>query len=284
VRVVITGGAGFIGRHLAVAARAAGCRVSVVDVVAPPAAPFPWGLADVDGCEVVRADVSDREGLDPIFAGATAVAHLAGMASLRACEEQPLAAFRANALGTANVLDACAAASVDTVVTVSSRYVGSGEPADVYTATKTIAETWTRVRGGAVLRLDNVYGPGQGEGAVVADFISRARAGLPLSVAAATVPLLYVTDAVAALLALLRRPTPGRFHATAPAEAPLREVAAVVQALVREEPLPAATVPAPRGPDPALAGLGWRPRVDWLEGVRLTCAAWQGRPRARQRA
>jgi len=144
--IAITGGSGFVGRHLASALMAEGARVRVVDRAAPPPEPFPWGLKDVTGFEFVQSDVADRRSLDGAFSGAAAVVHMAAISTLRACRVEPLAAFRVNVLGTANVLDACAEASVGRVLTLSSRRVtqaGAGGPPDVYAATKQIAETFT---------------------------------------------------------------------------------------------------------------------------------------------
>jgi len=287
--IAITGGSGFVGRHLASALMAEGARVRVVDRAAPPPEPFPWGLKDVTGFEFVQSDVADRRSLDGAFSGAAAVVHMAAISTLRACRVEPLAAFRVNVLGTANVLDACAEASVGRVLTLSSRRVtqaSAGGPPDVYAATKQIAETWTRAMGQVVVRLDNAFGPGQEEGAVVPDFIRRVLSGgHPYDPPRGEiVPLVYVTDAVGALVRLIAAgPDGAMFHVTAPEDVPLTAVADVLLALAAGHPVPPGQAGAQRAADPALAALGWSPRVSWAEGVRRTWQAWVERlaaPRA----
>lgn len=284
--VAVTGGSGFIGRHLAVGLRARGWSVRLMDRT-PLAAPFPWGLGDVAGADFVAGDVTGRAGLDTVFAGVAAVVHLAGMALPRRCAEQPLQAFRVNALGTANVVDAAAACGVPRLITVSSRRVGDaiarGDRFDAYTASKVAAEAWTLAAGHVVVRLDNTYGPGQGEGLVVPDFMSRALAGRPVydDPRGEAVPLIYVDDAVEALVRLLTADTAARIvHVTAAGEAPLAGVADAVAALAARRPMPAIKPAGPRARDPLLAEFGWAPRTTWEDGLAKTWAAWIARPKA----
>lgn len=278
--VAVTGGSGFIGRHLAVGLRARGWRVRLMDR-APLPAPFPWGLGDLAGADFVAGDITERAGLDTAFAGAAAVVHLAGMALPRRCAEQPLEAFRVNALGTANVVDAAAACGVRRLITASSRRVGDaiarGDRFDAYTASKAAAEAWTLAAGHVVTRLDNTYGPGQGEGLVVPDFMSRALAGLPVydDPRGEAVPLIYVDDAVEALVRLVTADTAARIvHVAAAGEAPLAAVADAVAALAARRPMPAIKPAGPRALDPLLADLGWAPRTTWEDGLAKTWAAW----------
>jgi nucleoside-diphosphate-sugar epimerase len=192
-----------------------------------------------------------------------------------------------NALGTANVVDAAAACGVRRLVTASSRRVGDaiaqGDRFDAYSASKAAAEAWTLAAGHVVARLDNTYGPGQGEGLVVPDFMSRARAGLRVydDPRAEAVPLIYVDDAVDALVRLVTADTASRIvHVAAVGEAPLAAVADAVTALAARQPLPAIKPAGPRPPDPFLAGLGWAPRTTWEDGLAKTWAAWLARASA----
>ena len=284
--VAVTGGSGFIGRHLAVALRARGWPVRLVDR-APLPAPFPWGLGGVAGTEFVAADITERAGLETAFAGAAAIVHLAGMALPRRCAEQPLLAFRVNALGTANVVDAAASGGVPRLITASSRRVGDaiarGDRFDAYSASKAAAEAWTLAAGHLVARLDNTYGPGQEEGLVVPDFMSRALAGVRVydDPRGEAVPLIYVDDAVEALVRLVTADTAPRIvHVAAAGEAPLAAVADAVTALAARRPGPAIKPAAPRAPDPLLAALGWAARTTWEDGLAKTWAAWIARTKA----
>jgi UDP-glucose 4-epimerase len=286
VLVAVTGGSGFIGRHLAVSLRARGWRVRLMDRGSLPA-PFPWGLGDLAGADFVAGDITERAGLEAAFAGADAVVHLAGMALPRRCAEQPLEAFRVNALGTANVVDAAAACGVRRLVTASSRRVGDaiarGDRFDAYTASKAAAEAWTLAAGHVVARLDNTYGPGQGEGLVVPDFMSRARAGRRVydDPRGEAVPLIYVDDAVDALVRLLTAEAAARIvHVAAAGEVLLAAVADAVTALAARRPVRAIKPAGPRAPDPLLAELGWAPRTSWEDGLAKTWAAWIARAKA----
>jgi UDP-glucose 4-epimerase len=286
VLVAITGGSGFIGRHLAVALCARGWRVRLMDR-APLSVTFPWGIGGLAGADFVAGDITERARLDAVFAGAAAVVHLAGMALPRRCAEQPLQAFRVNALGTANVVDAAAACGVPRLITASSRRVGDaiarGDRFDAYTASKSAAEAWTLAAGHMVARLDNTYGPGQGEGLVIPDFMSRALAGQRVydDPRGETVPLIYVDDAAEALVRLLTEDTAARIvHVAAAGEAPLAGVADAVTALAARQPVPAIKPAAPRAVDPLLAELGWAPRTRWEDGLAKTWAAWVAHAKA----
>ena len=279
----ITGGSGFLGRHLVLALSLRGRPARLIDTVRPAAdRPFPWGLGGIAGWEFATGDVTDRGSLDAALAGLDGVVHLAGISSASVCRARPLEAFRANALGTANVLDACAQGGGPRVVLASSRHVEAGaEGLDPYAASKAAAETWVRAAGQVVARFDNIYGPGQGMGAVIPDFIARGLAeGSPArSGTAGAVPLLFVDDAVDAVIRLLENGQAGGvYRVRGPAEAPLAEVAALVGALIGKESPPAVSPCPSRDADPSLAALGWRARVAWPDGVARTFEAWGGGP------
>ena len=116
-RVLVTGGAGFIGSHL-VAALAPANQVTVVD-------DFSTGkLENLHGapCDLVRADVADP-GIARSFAGVEIVFHLAAQVSVDLSVQDPVADARANVLGTLNVLECARRAGVRRVVISSSSAV-----------------------------------------------------------------------------------------------------------------------------------------------------------------
>lgn len=109
MRAVVTGGLGFVGRHLVAHLRAAGDQVTTLDHHGDHA-----------------VDILDASGVASAIAEASpdAVYHLAGWADVGASWSDPVGVLRVNAEGTLNVLRACEAASVDRVLAVAS--------ADVY--------------------------------------------------------------------------------------------------------------------------------------------------------
>lgn len=167
--VLVTGGTGFIGRHLCRRLLAEGCRVRVLCRGAAAA-------GDLDGAvEVAIGDVTSPASLPAAFAGADTVFHLAS--ALGATPFGPQGFFAVNAEGTRHVLDAARAAGARRVVHCSS--VGvlgniQGPPAaedaplrpeDDYERSKARGEEFARDQAGAglpvvIARPGWAYGPG----------------------------------------------------------------------------------------------------------------------------
>src|SRR5262245_48910150 len=202
-RVVVTGGAGFIGSHLVDRLLAANNEVVVID-------DFSSGeranLAQHQGnprLRVLAADVCDEAVLLPLFHGARCVFHLATR-NVRLSLHRPTCVHEVNATGTLNVLKASAAAGVRRFLYCSSSEVnGTADvvpmpeeyhyrPEPIYGASKLVGEYYTQVfhRSGwletVVARPHNNYGPREhhdGDKAeVIPRFLLQALAGLPLSI------------------------------------------------------------------------------------------------------
>ena len=301
-RIVVTGGAGFIGGHLADALVSRGDDVVVVDDLSTGSrenVPERAGL--------VVQDVA--EGLGETFAGADAVLHVAGQASIFKSFDNPEGDLRTNVLGTINVIEACVAHGVERLVFAGSM-TAYGEPERVptpedepcvpvsyYGVTKYAAERYVHAsapRGLAVttLRMFNVYGerqsltnPYQG---VLAIFLGNVLRGEPITIHSdglQTRDFVYVGDVVDAWLRVLDdEATHGRvFNVGSGRETSVAELARAVVSAAGQDPdaweirrgeaqagdirRSAADVGALR------AATGWEPATPLDEGLRRT-AAW----------
>ncbi len=304
-RVLVTGGAGFIGGHVAEAHVARGDRVWVVDDLSS------GKRTNVpDGAELVVMDIAD-DGLDSLFrevGGFDLVSHHAAQIDVRRSVADPRLDARINVIGLLNVLECARRHGTSRVVFVSSGGVVYGEP-DVrptpesapkgpfspYGVTKLAAEYYlhyyARVHGldYAALRYSNVYGPRQdphGEAGVVAIFSSRLLEERPLTVfgdGEQTRDYVYVGDVVAANLLVAEAPLPApdgidarAYNVATGRETSVNELAAALMEVSGR------TVPVERAPERAgelrhscldtsrLRALGWAPEVDRDEGLRRT--------------
>lgn len=231
MRVVITGGSGFLGAHLARALIARGDTVTCLDV-APPS-PL---VADLDPIAQVICDVGSWAELAHVLKEAhpAVVFHTAGILSASA-EERPRAAWEANATGTYNLLEAASLLGIRQVVFTSTiATFGPGvartvdestqqRPTTLYGLTKILGELlgeWVGARFGVdfrAVRLPAIIGPGRGAGgasAYASLVVSRPARGQPYAVPVpegTTIPLISVEDAVRALV-LLSEADPGRLR------------------------------------------------------------------------
>jgi UDP-glucose 4-epimerase len=305
-RIVVTGGAGFIGGHLADALVSRGDDVVVVDDLSTGSRKHV-----PEGAELVVQDVA--EGLGETFAGADAVLHVAGQASIFKSFDNPEGDLRTNVLGTINVIEACVAHGVERLVFAGSM-TAYGEPERVptpedepcipvsyYGVTKYAAERYVHAsapRGLAVttLRMFNVYGerqsltnPYQG---VLAIFLGSVLRGEPITIHSdglQTRDFVYVGDVVDAWLGVLDdEATNARvFNVGSGRETSIAELARAVVSAAGRDPdaweirhgeaqagdirRSAADVGALR------AATGWRAATPLEEGLRRT-AAWAAGP------
>ena len=198
MRVVITGGAGFIGANLAKELLSAGDEVVVVDDFSTGNRENLEGL-DV---EVHEGSILDRELLDRAFAGASAVVHLAALVSVPWSVEDPDDNHARNATGTLEVLQAARRAGIDYVAVASSAAVYGANPElpkhelmpvaplTPYAVSKVATEQYALAFAHSygmrtiAFRFFNVFGPLQpadhAYAAVIPAFVDAAVAGRPL--------------------------------------------------------------------------------------------------------
>jgi UDP-glucose 4-epimerase len=229
-RVLVTGGAGFIGSHLTDRMLADGFDVTVLDnLVTGSRDNVPAGASFVEG------NVGDRAAVDEVFASERfdAVFHIAGQASIRLSFSEPEIDLRTNVVGTVNVLRACLEHDVSRLVNASSM-TAYGEPdliptpenvscvpVSYYGVTKYAAERYVHVTGArpdvdlrvTSLRMFNVYGPRQSISnpyqGVLAIFIGNVLRGEPITIhgdGEQTRDFVYIDDVVDAWARVLDDP------------------------------------------------------------------------------
>jgi nucleoside-diphosphate-sugar epimerase len=304
-RILVSGGAGFIGTHLAERF----CReheVVLFDNLRRDSLSLAPELKSNPRVRMVKGDTLDPASLAPAFEGVETVLHLAAIAGVSSYYREPLRTLDVNILGTVNVLREavrCGARqfvffSTSEVFGADARQVGEQDPCGigpstdrrwVYATSKLAGEHFTLRFGeengfaATVVRPFNVYGPRQtGEGAV-SNFCRAAASGQPLTVygeGSATRAWCYVSDMVDAVEAVLAQPEAaagqvfniGNPSAVESASGLAERVARLAPGIkVRHQPVERAEV-RDRVPVIALAQrlLGYNPKVDLDSGLRLT--------------
>lgn len=227
MRVLVTGGAGFIGSHLVERLLAEGHGVTVLDDLSTGKVGNLPASGDV---ELVPGDIADARAVEAAMAGVGAVVHLAAVASVEASVRDPLGTNRTNLTGSLTVFQAAADAGVGRLLYASSAAVyGDPEslplaesspkrPLSPYAADKLAGEHHLayyhrsgKLDAGA-FRFFNVYGPRQDPSSpysgVISVFLERARRRQPLHVhgdGLQTRDFVYVADVVDVLVRALDR-------------------------------------------------------------------------------
>jgi len=296
--VVVTGGAGFIGSHVAELLHDRGHDVTIVDDLSS-------GKREnvPEGCGLLELDITDAAAVQGAIGGAAFVCHLAAQASVTASVREPDRDLAINVAGTLNVCTAAAAAGAPVVFasTGGALYgdnaplptpeTSATEPLAPYGASKLAGEayvgTWSRLHdvGNVVLRLGNVYGPRQsfdGEAGVVAIFshcLLNGQAPTVFGDGTQTRDYVYVGDVARAFLLAGESGRAGTYNVGTGIETSVLELldslerSAGVTAERKFEPLREGELRA-SALDAARIGddLGWEPAVGLDEGIAQTFA------------
>jgi UDP-glucose 4-epimerase len=295
MRVLVTGGAGFIGSHLVDALVGRGDEVAVVDDLS---AGRP-GRTD-EGVALHKVSVAEADLVEAVVVdwAPELICHLAAQIDVRTSVSQPSADAEANVVGTINVLEAARAVGAR-VLFCSTGGVLYGRDAPIpsledvlplpespYGVAKHCAEQYVMLynrlhgTGHTVLRLANVYGPRQdpaGEAGVVAIFCAQVMAGERPTIfgdGRQTRDYVYIGDAVRALLAAADRGRPGIWNIGSGVEVSVLELARVISE-VAGRPVDPLFAPPRRGEllrsalaaERASRDLGWAATTPLPEGV-----------------
>jgi len=297
VRAIVTGGAGFIGSHVAEALVARGDEVIVVDDLSS------GKRANVpEGARLAELDIRDGA-LGDLFAEVRPEVcfHLAAQASVTVSVDRPDHDADVNVLGTIRVLEAARGSNTQLVFSSTGGAIygdcdgpmpedSPRRPLSPYGVSKLAGEEYlalyNRLYGSrhVAVRYANVYGPRQdphGEAGVVAIFFGRLRNGEPCRIfgdGRQTRDYVYVGDAVRAALAAVGH-AGGVFNVGTGVETSVLELYELCRRTAGSE-AEAERVPARPGEaqrsvvDPSLAAaeLGWVPETSLEDGLRAT---WQ---------
>jgi UDP-glucose 4-epimerase len=298
MNVLVTGGAGFVGSHVADRLVAGGHSVTVVDDLSAGLRENVHRAATLRVCDIRAAEL--RRVFDA--ARPRAVVHLAAQAAVPRSVSEPQFDASVNILGTINVLEAAQATGVERLVYISTGGAAYGDtpvlptPEDhparaisPYGVSKVTGERylecWTGVTPmtGMALRLANVYGPRQradGEAGVVAIFVQRLREGIPCRIygdGEQTRDYVYVADVAEAAAAALASTAAGVVNVSTARETSVNALYARLCAALglSREPEYADARPGDVRRSVldnrrARAVLGWAPRTSLEEGLALT--------------
>lgn len=305
MRILVAGGAGFVGSHVCQELLARGHHVICLDNLSTGAME---NLSELDGrpdFQFILSDVAMAPTVDVDF-----ILHLASPASPVDYERMPLETMSANSLGTWRLLDIAHETGAKlTFVSTSEVYgdplvhpqpetywgnVDPVGPRSSYDESKRFGEalimSMRRTNGvrATIVRLFNTYGPRMrfNDGRVIPELLGNALAGRPLLLhgeGSQTRSFCYVSDLVTGLLLVgLDNGNDGEiFNIGNPYEITIRQLAEKIRDLIQPD-LPIVSTdarlgdPARRRPDisKVRARYGWEPKVDLDEGLRATIASF----------
>jgi dTDP-glucose 4,6-dehydratase len=307
-RIVVTGGAGFIGSWLCDALLEAGGEVICIDNLLTGSLDNLRTALPDPNFRLLQQDVSERL---VVRGRVDCVFHLASPASPVHYQRHGIATLRAGSAGTINALELAKRNDARFVLASTSEIYGDPSqhpqtesywghvnpigPRSVYDEAKRFAEAATMAYRNSegvdagIARIFNTYGPRMStdDGRVIPAFIGQCLSNRPLTVAGdggQTRSLCYVSDTVRGLLALAASSDPGPFNLGNPDEVTVLDLARRIRVLTGSEseivhvPLPQDD-PRRRCPDIRLAGdrLGWAPTVRSEDGLRRTIDWFRGR-------
>lgn len=299
MRVLVTGGAGFIGSHIVDAFMEQGDEVAILDHLRR--SPRPWVRAALGrGAHLHVADVRDLDALDAAFRQfrPQTVLHLAAQIDVRRSVADPSYDAQVNIAGTVAVLESARKAAANRVVLASTAGV-YGDPAAVptteasptaslspYGTSKAAAEwylrQYRRLHGMSTLalRMANVYGPrqdshgGAGVIAIYCEAAAQRREVVVYGDGRQTRDYVYVDDVVAAWLAAARSDATGELNVSTGTETSVLDLTAMLGVRYDLQPgRPGEIARSCLDPAAARRALGWTPATTLEDGLERTLQA-----------
>jgi len=288
MRVLITGGSGFIGSHLIDQLLEKGHDVTNLDLIPP----------NRDDVTHINCNIADLEGLVETFKDIEIIFHLAAVSNVNNVYQAPIEAVDINATSTVKILEAARRANVNRVIFASTEWVYSALPTDktitedmplkptehLYSATKIASEYfciayWELYKiPYTILRYGIPYGPRARRGTVFPIFVGNALKGLPLTIFGEGDQFrqfLYVTDLAAGNIAALSEKAKNQIYNLSGTEKiTVKMIAERIQELIEnveieyKESRPGDYRGVSISIEKAKKELGWKPKVPFKEGLK----------------
>ncbi len=305
-RAVVTGGAGFIGSHIADGLVARGYQVAIIDDLSTGNKENVASLLNQNHVEFTECSIADLSVLTKLFRGANYVFHLAAIPSVPRSIENPQASHEANITGTLKVLLAARDTAVKKVVYASSCAVYGdtctlpikedtlSNPQSPYAVTKLAGEYYCQVfhqvygLPTVCLRYFNVYGPKQDPNsdysAVIPRFIQRVLDDKPpiiLGDGEQTRDFTFITDVVEANILVAESHATGIFNIGSGQSISITRLAELIIGLAGNNVKPMHEEPRPGDIKHSLADIskarsfGYKPRYGLERGLAETIGSFQ---------
>jgi len=283
LRVLVTGGAGFLGPHVVSALEHAGHDVTIFDQ-REPAGSRRFTRGNLTSLDDLVAATQEQDG----------ICHLGGVGDVYLAFEEPFTAAAANVLGTTNVMEAARRNGVKKVVYASTWEVyGKPErqpitedhpcrPDHPYNLTKYGGElmvlSYSELKGvpAVALRLGTAYGRGMRPNSVFSIFVNRARSGEPITIqgtGAQSRQFTHASDIAQAFRLAVESDVHGEaFNIVADEDISIRQLAELVAErfpieIVFKEARAGDIVPATISAEKARRLLGWQPQMTFKAGL-----------------
>ena len=302
MKVLVTGGSGFIGSHVVDKLKDKGIEVRVYDGV------MPTFRKDI---EFYQGSILDITGLGFAMCGVDAVMHLAAIADVKDVYNDPYYSENINVRGTINVLEAARKANVKRVIYGSTTWVYSEAvsdkvdettplhaPSHLYTATKLASEyycqSYSKLYGMeiTILRYGIPYGPRARDGAVIPIFVRKAMNGEPLTIAgdgSQFRKFVYVEDLAEGNVLALRAIAKNKiYNLDGKERISIKQIAETIKNILGDVKIE--FTPARPGDfggkevssELAKREIGWEPKTSFKEGVKRYIAWYKEREATRQ--